>query len=185
MSQEQSAVKVPQTIKKHFGALAIGLSKDLSAVAILQIIQKLFGASAIGLGSYTVHFYNSDLYNSDPYNPSYALSSNEKIALFGAGFCIFSGVFSIVLPRTRIVVADGFMVFIWALSCALMAAGSGLVANDSSDIACDQTFSNCEPITSAVAWRTGIAVSVVAGLQMILFAASCLQGILSKNKEIV
>jgi hypothetical protein len=66
------------------------MAKELSAVKVLQIIQKIFGASAIGLGSYTVHFYNSDLYNSDPYNPSYSLSSDEKIALFGAGFCIFS-----------------------------------------------------------------------------------------------
>jgi len=161
------------------------MSKELSAVKVLQIIQKLFGGAAVGLGSYTVHFYNSDLYNSDPYNPAYALSSDEKIALFGAGFCIFSGVFSILLPFNRKVAADGFMVFIWALSCGLMAAGSGLVANDPNDIACDQSFSNCEPITSAVAWRTGIAVSVVAGLQIILFAASCHQGISSKNKEIV
>jgi hypothetical protein len=66
------------------------MAKELSAVKGLQIIQKLFGALAIGLGSYTVHFYNSDLYNSDPYNPAYSLSSDEKIALFGAGFCIFS-----------------------------------------------------------------------------------------------
>lgn len=66
------------------------MSKELSGVKVLQIIQKLFGASAIGLGSYTVYFYNSALYNSDPYNPAYAQSSDEKIALFGAGFCIFS-----------------------------------------------------------------------------------------------
>jgi hypothetical protein len=66
------------------------MAKDLSPFRVLQITQKLFGAAAIGLGGYTVHFYNSDLYNSNPYNPSYALSSNEKIALFGAGFCIFS-----------------------------------------------------------------------------------------------
>jgi hypothetical protein len=66
------------------------MSKDLSAVKVLQIIQKLIGASAIGLGAYTVNFYNSKLYNSDPYNPAYALSSDEKIAIFGAGFCIFS-----------------------------------------------------------------------------------------------
>jgi len=63
------------------------------------------------------------------------------------------------------VAADGFMLFIWALSCALMGAGSGRVANDSSDIACDSDFSNCGPITSTTAWKTGIAVSVVAGLQ--------------------
>jgi hypothetical protein len=66
------------------------MSKKLSAVKVLQIIQKLFGAAAIGLGAYTVHFYNSRLYNSNPYIPVYALSSDEKIALFGAGFCIFS-----------------------------------------------------------------------------------------------
>jgi hypothetical protein len=70
-----------------------------------------------------------------------------------------------VLPFTRMVAADGFMVFIWALSCALMAAGSGLLANNSNDMACDQNFSNCEPVSSTVAWRTGVAVSVVAGLQ--------------------
>jgi len=63
------------------------------------------------------------------------------------------------------VAADGFMLFMWALSCALMAAGSGRVANDSNDIACDQNFSNCEPVSSTVAWKTGVAVSVVAGLQ--------------------
>lgn len=63
---------------------------EMSPLKVLQIIQKLFGGAAIGLGGYTVHFYNSALYNSDTYNPSYSLSSNEKIALFGAGFCIFS-----------------------------------------------------------------------------------------------
>jgi hypothetical protein len=66
------------------------MARELSPHKALQIIQKLFGAAAIGLGGYTVHFYNSALYNSNPYNPSYALSSNEEIALFGAGFCIFS-----------------------------------------------------------------------------------------------
>jgi len=161
------------------------MSKELSAVKVLQIIQKIFGGAAVGLGGYTVWFYNSDLYNSDPYNPSYALSSNEKIALFGAGFCIFSGVFAIVLPFTRKVAADGFMVFIWALACGLMAAGSGVLAKDPNDIACDHSFSNCEPISSTVAWKTGIAASVVAGLQIILFAASCLRGISSEKKEIV
>jgi hypothetical protein len=71
-----------------------------------------------------------------------------------------------VLPFTRKVAADGFMVFIWALSCALMAAGSGVLAHDSVDVACDQSFSNCKPIHSTVAWKTGVAVSVVAGLEM-------------------
>jgi len=159
--------------------------KEMSPHKVLHIIQKLFGGAAIGLGGYTVHFYNSALYNSGPYNPSYALSSNEKIALFGAGFCIFSGAFAIVLPFTRNVAADGFMVFLWALSCALMAAGSGVLANDTTDVACDQSFSNCEPVSSTVAWKTGVAVSVVAGLEIILFAASCLKGIPSKNKEVV
>jgi len=162
------------------------MSKALTPVTpvkVLQIIQKLLGAAAIGLGSYTVYFYNSDLYNSDPYSPAYALSSDEKIALFGAGFCIFSGVFSIILPFTRKVAADGFMVFIWALSCALMGAGSGRIAKDPYDMACDKTFSNCEPVSSTVAWRTGVAVSGIAGLQCILFGASCLQGIPSKTEE--
>ncbi len=71
-----------------------------------------------------------------------------------------------MLLFTQKLTADGFMVFLWALSCALMGAGSGLVANDSSDIACDSDFSNCEPICSSAAWRTGVAVSVVAGLEL-------------------
>jgi len=161
------------------------MAKELSSLKILQIIQKLFGGAAIGLGGYTVHFYNSDLYNSNPYNPSYALSSNEVIALFGAGFCIFSGAFAIVLPFTRKVAADGFMVFIWALSCALMAAGSGVLANDTVDVACEEGFINCVPIGSTVAWKTGVALSAIAGLEIILFAASLLHGRPSKNKEVV
>jgi hypothetical protein len=66
------------------------MSKDLTPLKVLQIIQKIFGLAAIGLGGYTVYFYNSNLYSPDPYNPSYSLSSDEKIALFGAGFCVFS-----------------------------------------------------------------------------------------------
>jgi hypothetical protein len=58
------------------------------------------------------------------------------------------------------------MVFIWALSCALMAAGSGELANDTVDVACDESFLNCEPISSTTAWKTGVAVAAVAGLEM-------------------
>lgn len=71
-----------------------------------------------------------------------------------------------MLPFTRKVAADGFMVFIWALSCALMAAGSGVLANDTIDVACDSSFQNCEQVSSTVAWKTGVAVSVIAGLEM-------------------
>jgi len=74
---------------------------ELSAVKVLQIIQKIIGASAIGLGSYTVYFYDSDLYNSNPYNPAYAWSSDETIAVFGAGFCIF-GVTTPLAPTVSI-----------------------------------------------------------------------------------
>ena len=69
----------------------------LNAANALQIIQKVLGAVAIGLGGYTVNFYNT----------WYALgeSWDEKIALFGAGFCIFS-VTTPLAPTTVSILSD-------------------------------------------------------------------------------
>jgi hypothetical protein len=57
------------------------------------------------------------------------------------------------------------MMFIWALACGVSAAGGALVANDSNDEACDANFNNCQPITSAAGWRTGVADTALAAVQ--------------------
>jgi len=57
------------------------------------------------------------------------------------------------------------MMLIWAIACGISAAGNALVANDSNDDICDANFDNCQPITSAVGWRTGVTDTALAGVQ--------------------